>query len=355
MARKTDREAPQTTRQAPQTEGEAAQTDQTERKDLTAERTGEPTKPTQLAPRAWWGVLKRTVKQFQEDDLTDWAAALTYYGILSIFPGLLVLVSALGLLSDSATQSLLSNIGAIAPGPVKEILDGGVRSLEEAGSKAGIFAVVGAAGALWSASGYIGAFMRAANAIYDVPEGRPIWKTLPIRLGMTVLTGVMLAVTAVAVVFTGKLAEQVGKLIGMGKTAVLVWDIVKWPVLAIIVSLLFAILYSAAPNARQSGFRWITPGGVLAVLLWVAASAGFAFYVANFDSYNKTYGSLGAVIIFLVWLWISNLAVLLGAEFDAELERARAIEQGHPADEEPYVPLRDDRKIGDQTKAAGLG
>src|SRR6266508_302674 len=326
MARKTDREAPQTTRQAPQTEGEAAQTDQTERKDLTAERTGEPTKPTQLAPRAWWGVLKRTVKQFQEDDLTD-----------------------------SATQSLLSNIGAIAPGPVKEILDGGVRSLEEAGSKAGIFAVVGAAGALWSASGYIGAFMRAANAIYDVPEGRPIWKTLPIRLGMTVLTGVMLAVAAVAVVFTGKLAEQVGKLIGMGKTAVLVWDIVKWPVLAIIVSLLFAILYSAAPNARQSGFRWITPGGVLAVLLWVAASAGFAFYVANFDSYNKTYGSLGAVIIFLVWLWISNLAVLLGAEFDAELERARAIEQGHPADGEPYVPLRDDRKIGDQTKAAGLG
>src|SRR6266511_2775170 len=299
MARKTDREAPQTTRQAPQTEGEAAQTDQTERKDLTAERTGEPTKPTQLAPRAWWGVLKRTVKQFQEDDLTDWAAALTYYGILSIFPGLLVLVSALGLLSDSATQSLLSNIGAIAPGPVKEILDGGVRSLEEAGSKAGI--------------------------------------------------------SAVAVVFTGKLAEQVGKLIGMGKTAVLVWDIVKWPVLAIIVSLLFAILYSAAPNARQSGFRWITPGGVLAVLLWVAASAGFAFYVANFDSYNKTYGSLGAVIIFLVWLWISNLAVLLGAEFNAELERARAIEQGHPADEEPYVPLRDDRKIGDQTKAAGLG
>src|SRR6266545_2355014 len=280
MARKTDREAPQTTRQAPQTEGEAAQTDQTERKDLTAERTGEPTKPTQLAPRAWWGVLKRTVKQFQEDDLTDWAAALTYYGILSIFPGLLVLVSALGLLSDSATQSLLDNVAAISPGPVKEILDGGVRSLEEAGSKAGIFAVVGAAGALWSASGYIGAFMRAANAIYDVPEGRPIWKTLPIRLGMTVLTGVM---------------------------------------------------------------------------LWVAASAGFAFYVANFDSYNKTYGSLGAVIIFLVWLWISNLAVLLGAEFDAELERARAIEQGHPADEEPYVPLRDDRKIGDQTKAAGLG
>jgi membrane protein len=265
-----------------------------------------------------------------------------------------VLVSVLGLLSDSATRSLLDNIGAISPGPVRTILDGGVKSLQEAGSKAGIFAIIGAAGALWSASGYIGAFMRAANAIYDVPEGRPIWKTLPIRVGMTVLTGVLLAITALAVVFTGKLAEQVGKLFGLGKTAVLVWDIAKWPVLAIIVSLLFAMLYSASPNARQSGFRWITPGGLLAVLLWVAASAGFAFYVANFGSYNKTYGSLGAVIIFLVWLWISNLAVLLGAELDAELERARAIEQGEPADKEPYVPLRDDRKIRGKKKEPGL-
>jgi membrane protein len=348
---------PQRTDDARQTDDPQRTDDAQEAKDvdLTAERKGEPTSPAKLGWRAWWSTLRRTVKQFQEDDLTDWAAALTYYGILSIFPGLLVLVSLLGLLSDAATNALLDNVAAISPGPVKDILNGGVRSLQEAGGKAGIFAIVGAVGALWSASGYIGAFMRAANAIYDVPEGRPIWKTLPIRVGITVLTGVLLAITALAVVFTGRLAEQVGKLIGVGKTAVLVWDIVKWPVLAVIVSLLFAILYSAAPNARQSGFRWITPGGVLAVLLWVAASAGFAFYVANFGSYNKTYGSLGAVIIFLVWLWISNLAVLLGAEFDAELERARAIAQGHPAEQEPYVPLRDDRKIHGKKQDADLG
>jgi membrane protein len=314
-------------------------------KSLTAERTGEPTSPTQLGARAWWDALKRTFKQFQEDDLTDWAAALTYYGILSIFPGLLVLVSVLGLLGQRTTGALLETIGVISPGPVKEILAGGTRSLQQARGTAGFFVIVGAIAALWSASAYIGAFMRAANAIYGVPEGRPLWKTLPIRLGITVLTGVLLVITALAVVFTGRLAEQVGKLIGLGATAVKIWDIAKWPVLAIIVSLLFAILYSAAPNARQSGFRWITPGCLLAVLLWVAASAGFALYVANFGSYNKTYGSLGAVIIFLVWLWISNLAILLGAEFDAELERARAIAQGHPPEQEPYVPLRDDSRL----------
>jgi len=204
---------------------------------------------------------------------------------------------------------------------------------------------VGVLGALWSASGYIGAFMRAANAIYDVPEGRPVWMTLPIRLGITILTGVLLVVTALAVVLTGGLAQALGRLLHLGHTAVLVWDIAKWPVILIIISLLFAILYWASPNARHGGFRWISPGGVLAVVIWLAASAGFALYVVNFGNYNKTYGSLAAVIVFLVWLWISNIAILLGAEFDAELQRGRAIAAGHPADEEPYVELRSTRKI----------
>jgi membrane protein len=314
-----------------------------------AEQDGEtqpaPETPAGLSGRSWWGVLKRTVREFQDDNLTIWAAALTYYGVLSIFPGLLVLVSVLGLFGESVTQPLIDNIAAIAPGAVQDILTGAVENLQQSQGAAGILAIAGLAGALWSASGYVSVFMRASNAIYDVPEGRPIWKTLPIRLGVTIVVGVLLVISALMVVFTGGLAEQVGDLIGIGPTLVTVWNIAKWPVLVILVSLMFAILYWASPNARQGGFQWVSPGGVLAVLVWIIASAGFAFYVANFGSYNKTYGTLGAVIIFFVWLWISNIAVLLGAEFDAELHRGRAIAAGHPEEEEPFVELRDTRKI----------
>ncbi|MFY1691252.1 YihY/virulence factor BrkB family protein [Plantactinospora sp. WMMB782] len=308
---------------------------------------GAPDAPGKLGARGWRGVLRRTVREFGEDSLTDWAAALTYYAVLSIFPGLLVLVSVLGLIGDSVIQPLIDDIGRVAPGPVGEILTSGARNLAEAQGAAGLFAVVGLVVALWSASGYVAAFMRASNAIYDVPEGRPLWKTLPIRLAVTVVVGTLLAVSALTVVFTGRLAEWAGDALGLGSTVVTVWNIAKWPILLVLVSLMFAILYWAAPNARQGGFRWITPGGLLAVLLWIVASAGFAFYVANFNNYNKTYGTLGGVIIFFVWLWISNLAVLLGAEFDAELHRGRAIAGGHPADEEPFVELRDTRKIKD--------
>jgi len=197
---------------------------------------------------------------------------------------------------------------------------------------------------LWTSSGYVSAFMRASNAIYDVPEGRPLWKLLPVRLGVTIVVGALVAIAAVSVVLTGGLAEKAGNVVGIGKQTVQVFDYAKWPVLVIVLSLVFALLYWAAPNARQSGFRWISPGSVLAVLLWIVASVGFALYVANFSTYNKTYGTLGGIIGFLVWLWISNLAILVGAEFDAELERGRAIQGGLPPDEEPYVPLRDEPK-----------
>ena len=187
--------------------------------------------------------------------------------------------------------------------------------------------------------------MRASNRIYDIEEGRPIWKTVPVRLGVTVVMVILLALSSVAVVLTGGLARQAGKLLGVGSTAVSVWDIAKWPVLLGIVSLMFAILYWAAPNVRHPGFRWLSPGGIVAVAAWVIASAAFALYVANFSSYNKTYGALAAVVVFLVWLWVSNVAALLGAEFNAELERGRWIEAGHPADEEPFVEPRDTRKM----------
>ncbi|MFD1364469.1 YihY/virulence factor BrkB family protein [Actinoplanes sichuanensis] len=302
-----------------------------------------PDTPTDLSLRAWWRTLRRTVGEFDADSLTDWAAALTYYGVLSIFPGLLLLASVLGMIGQSATQPLIDNLADVAPGPVQQILTDGLRSLDNTAS-AGV-ALVSLAGALWSASGYVGAFMRASNAIYDVPEGRPIWKTLPIRLAVTVAVGTMLAASALIVVFTGELADWLGRVLGVGSAAVTVWSVLKWPVLFVLVSAVLAILYWASPNARQAGMRWISPGGVVAVVLWIAASVGFAIYAANFGSYNKTYGTLGGVVVFLVWLWISNIAILLGAELDAELHRARAIATGHSETEEPYVPLRDTRAL----------
>ena len=308
-----------------------------------------PDDPTDLGARCWWAALKRTVREFKDDNLTDWAAALTYYGVLAIFPALIVLVSILGLVGESATQPLIDNLGEVAPGPAKEIVTNAIENLQGDQGAAGVLFVVGLLGALWSASGYVSAFMRASNAIYDIEEGRPIWKTLPVRVGLTLVLLVLLAVTTIAVVLTGGLAEKVGDLIGLGSTAVTAWNIAKWPVLVLVVSFMFALLYWAAPNVKQPGFHWVSPGGVLAVVGWLIASAAFAFYVSNFGSYNKTYGALGGVIVFLVWLWISNIVILLGAEFNAELERGRAIEGGmRPEDREPFAEPRDTRKMESQ-------
>ncbi|GIJ36161.1 YihY/virulence factor BrkB family protein [Micromonospora sediminimaris] len=306
-----------------------------------------PAHPGRLSRGEWLAAVRRTVREFGDDSLTDWAAALTYYGVLSIFPGLLVLVSLLGLLGPAATRTVRDTVAESVPEEnIRMILDAAIEQAQQNGGLAGIAAIIGLLAAFWSASGYVAAFMRASNAIYDVPEGRPIWKTLPIRVGVTALVGVMLLASAVIVVFTGRFAEEVGAALGVGSTAVAVWDIAKWPVLLLLVSLMFAILYWASPNARQGGFRWVSPGGVLAVLIWLLVSGLFAFYVGNFGSYNKTYGALAGVIIFLVWLWLSNIAILFGAELDAELARARAISGGlRPVDREPYVELRDDRKL----------
>jgi membrane protein len=303
-----------------------------------------PDKPTELGKRGWWGALRRTIKEFQTDNLTDWAAALTYYGVLSMFPGMLVLLSLLGLAGQDAQETLVTNLRELAPEQLRTVLENGIQNLQAGQSTAGVMAVVGVVVALWSASGYIAAFMRASNAIYDVPEGRPIWKTTPLRVGLTLLITVLLSACALAVVVSGSLAQQIGGLFGLSDAAVTAWNIAKWPVLVVVVSFMFALLYWAAPNAKQ-GFRWVSPGGIVGVLLWLVASAAFAFYVANFGSYNKTYGSLATVIIFLVWLWISNIALLLGAEFNAELERGRAISAGHDPEAEPYLELRDRSKI----------
>ncbi len=307
-----------------------------------------PGKPADLPKSSKMKVLKRTVDQIKEDELTDRAAALTYYGVQAMFPGILVLVSILGLLGHSTTQSLISNLGQIAPGSAKSFIQTVITNSQKNKSVAGIAGIVGIVLALWSASAYVAAFMRSANAIYGIGEGRPIWKTAPVRLGVTLFMVIGLVVGLVIVVVSGPVATQIGNLVGVGSTAVTVWNIAKWPVLLIIFVVMLAVLYKASPNVKTGGSKWISPGAVLAVVIWLVASALFAFYVANFGSYNKTYGALAGVIIFLVWLWISNLAILLGAEFNAELEHERALHEGVSSDSEHFAVAKDTRKLDDK-------
>jgi membrane protein len=249
-----------------------------------------------------------------------------------------VLTSVLALLGETTTQELLKYVDQVAPGQAGELVRSSIEELRNGQGAAGLLGIIGLLTAFWTASGYLGAFMRACNAVYDVEEGRPFWKTVPLRLALTLGSVVLVSLTLGALVLTGGVADTVGNFIGLGDTVVTVWDIAKWPVILLLVSLAFAVLYWAAPNVRQPGFRWVTPGSLLAIALWALATVGFAIYVANFASYNKTYGSLGGVIVFLVWLWISNIAVLLGAEFDAELERGRRIAQGTPEQDASAEP-----------------
>jgi membrane protein len=287
-------------------------------------------------------VLKRTISEFQSDNLSDWAAALTYYSVLALFPMLIVLVALLGLVGqDGTVNTLIGSLREAGLGKVAKSVQDPLRQVVD--HKGGAGALLGFAliGSLWSASGYVGAFMRAANAIYDVQEGRSFWKRRPMQVVMTLGMVLLLALILLALVLTGSLAVAIGDAIGVGKDAVDVWNIAKWPVLMLVVMTMFAFLYYVAPNVRQPRFRWITPGGILGVVLWIAASAGFGIYLANLGSYDRTYGTLASVIVFLVWLWITNLALLLGAEFDAELERERELAAGLPAEERIQLPPRE--------------
>ncbi|MGW1727618.1 YihY/virulence factor BrkB family protein [Streptomyces sp. NPDC002306] len=309
-----------------------------------------PDRPTELPARSWTAVLRGTAKEFRNDELADRAAALTYYGVLAVFPALLVLVSLLGLAGRTTTERVMDSLQQLAPGSARNVLSDAVEQLQGRSGVGSLMALVGVVVALWSASGYVAAFIRSANAVYDVPEGRPAWKVLPLRLALTVTLMVLACASALIVVFTGGLARQAGTVLGIGDSALTVWSIAKWPVLVLLVTIMIGLLYWAAPNARSRGFRWVTPGSLLALVIWMIASGGFAVYVANFASYNKTYGTVAGVIVFLVWLWITNLAILLGLEFDAELARRRAIAGGLPEDAEPYVRPRDTRAWSDRER-----
>jgi membrane protein len=291
-----------------------------------------PRGPTRLRRGSLVPTLKRTVAEFQEDNLTDWAAALTYYGVLAMFPALIVMVSLVGLFGDPATttQTVTEIVRALGPASAVDTFTGPIESITSNEGTAGVLFVVGLVAALFSASGYVGAFMRASNKIYETEEGRPFWKLRPLQMGVTLGMVLLLAAVSIALVLTGPLVEAIAEPLGVGETAVTVWSIAKWPVLVAVVVVMIAVLYYTSPNVRHLGFRWVTPGSVLALVLWGIASVGFAFYVANFGSYDKTYGTLGGVITFLVWLWITNIAVLLGAQLNAELERSRELEAGVP-------------------------
>jgi membrane protein len=297
--------------------------------------------------KRWPQILRRSAKQFKRHDLSDRAAALTYFGVLAIFPGMLVLVSIFGLLGHSTTQSFLDNLQEIAPSGVNSFVRTVISQVQGRATAASIAAIVGIVIALWSASGYVAAFMRASNAIYGVTEGRPITRTVPVRVGVTVTMTIMLVISVLIIVVTGPVARHVGDALGIGDAAVLAWSIAKWPVLLVVVWLMFSLLYWACPNVKQSGRPGITPGAAIAIGLWLVCSGLFALYVSFSGSYNKTYGSLATVIIFLVWLWISNIALLMGLEFDAERQRERLMQAGLPPDLEPFVEVRDTRKMAE--------
>jgi membrane protein len=280
----------------------------------------------------FFATLKRTATEFMEDNLTDWAAALTYYGLLALFPALIAMVSLIGLVGDpkSTTESLTEIVTEIGPASAAETFSGPIESIASNQSAAGFAFIAGLAVALWSASSYIGAFMRASNIIYETPEGRPFWKLRPLQIAVTLVMVILMAILALALVLTGPVVEAVAGPIGLGGTAIDVWNIAKWPAMLAIFLFMIGLLYYASPNVKLRGFKWITPGSLVAILVWAIASAAFAFYVANFGSYDKTYGTLGGLVALLVWFWISNLAILFGHQLNAERERSLEIEEGRP-------------------------
>ena len=304
-----------------------------------------------------WAILKRTAKEFQEDNITDWAAALTYYAVLALFPAMIALVAVVGLVGQypETTNAILDVLRSAGAGPdvvnsVGDTIDGIVRNKGGAGALLGF----GLLGALWSASGYVGAFMRASNAIWEIPEGRPFWKLRPFQVFVTLGMVLAMAFVLIALVVSGPLAKAIGDEVGLGSAAVTAYSIVKWPLMAAVVALVLAILYYVAPNARLPKFPWISPGAVVALAIWALATVGFFFYVRNFGSYNATYGALGGAISMLVWLWITNIAILFGQQLNSEIERGRELAAGIPAERDIQLPLRDAPKKDREEEAVRI-
>jgi membrane protein len=308
------------------------------------EAEGKPDSPADLAKPSWSYVARKTLREFSKDQCTDLAAALTYYAVLAVFPALIAVLSLVGLVGQGpkTAQTIVATMKQA--GISSPTLAHTITQLASTRG-AGIALVLGLVTALWSASGYVGAFGRAMNRIYEVGEGRPIWKLRPVMLLVTLIAVLLAALVALALVASGPVATAIGNQIGLGSTALLVWEIAKWPIILVVVVFIVAVLYYATPNVKQPKFRWISVGAGFAIIVWVLASVAFGFYVANFSSYNKTYGSLAGVIVFLLWLWLTNLALLFGGELDAELERGRELQAGMKAEETVQLPPRDTRNL----------
>ena len=304
-----------------------------------------PDSPTGLTKHSWLYVARKTAREFSRDECTDLAAALTYYAVLALFPAIIALLSLVGLVGQgpSTVKTIIDVLNQVGAGSIANTLQRPLQDLSNAPGKAGFAFVLGLAIALWSASGYVGAFGRAMNRMYEVEEGRPIWKLRPVQLLVTLVCVVLAAMIAIALVLTGPAAKAVGDAIGLGSAAITTWNIAKWPVMLIVVIGIVALLYYATPNVKQPRFRWISVGAAVAIGVWIVASAAFGLYVATFASYDKTYGSLAGVVVFLLWLWLTNLALLFGAELDCELERGRELQAGLPAEESLQLPPRDTR------------
>jgi membrane protein len=290
-------------------------------------------RPTGVAAESGvFATLKRTATEFSEDNLSDWAAALTYYALLSLFPALIALVAVLGLVGDpqSTTSSITDVVTKLGPKSAAQTFSGPIQSITQHKGSSGVVLIIGLAVALWSASGYVGAFIRASNVIYETPEGRPFWKLRPLQILVTLAMIILLAGVTLGITLTGPIVDALAKPIGVGSEAIAIWNIAKWPILGLLFVTMVSLLYYASPNVKLRGFRWVTPGSVLALVVWVLVSAAFAFYVANFGSYDKTYGTLGGLVILLIWVWITNLAILFGHQLNAERERSREIAEGVP-------------------------
>lgn len=304
-----------------------------------------PSNPSDVTKPSWKFIAKKTLREFTKDQCPDLAASLTYYSVLSLFPALLALVSVLGIFGDAqkTTSALLDIVQGIAPGQTVDTIRPVIEDLASSPG-AGFTLVLGLLTALWSASGYVGAFGRAMNRVYEIDEGRPFLKLRGTMLAVTVATVLIVAVIAAMLVLSGPVAEQVGNLVGLGGAFLAVWNIAKWPVMLVLVILAIALLYYATPNVKQPKFRWMSMGSAIALVVFLLASLAFGFYVANFSNYNKTYGAIGGVIIALLWLWILNMSLLFGAEFDAETERGRQLQAGIAAEETIQLPPRDTKQ-----------